>query len=73
MDLVSDSIIIFKGVTGLNGHSTSPMSKSEGMNEFLQSLDITFRRDEKSLRPRINKSHSRLDKEQKNRGNYYYK
>ena len=73
MDLISDSITIFKGVTGLNGHSTSPMSKSEGMNEFLQSLDITFRRDEKSLRPRINKPHSRLDKEQKNRGNYYYK
>ncbi|WOV93337.1 MAG: ribosome biogenesis/translation initiation ATPase RLI [Candidatus Nitrosoabyssus spongiisocia] len=73
MDLISDSIIIFKGVTGLNGHSTSPMPKSKGMNEFLQSLDITFRRDEKSLRPRINKSLSRLDKEQKTRKNYYYK
>jgi ATP-binding cassette subfamily E protein 1 len=31
------------------------MSKSDAMNRFLKSLDMTFRRDEKSLRPRVNK------------------
>ena len=43
------------------------------MNQFLKSLEITFRRDEKSLRPRVNKEGSRLDKEQKSSSNYYYR
>jgi len=43
------------------------------MNRFLKSLEITFRRDEKSLRPRVNKEGSRLDKQQKNAINYYYR
>ncbi|MCH8973425.1 MAG: hypothetical protein IH814_04730, partial [Thaumarchaeota archaeon] len=43
------------------------------MNRFLRSLDITFRRDEKSYRPRVNKLDSRLDKGQKELGNFYYR
>ena len=73
MDLISDSMVIFEGTSGVNGHATSPLSKTEGMNQFLKSLEITFRRDEKSLRPRVNKSDSRLDKTQKESGNFYYK
>ena len=73
MDLVSDSMVIFEGESGKEGHATSPLSKSDAMNQFLKSLDISFRRDEKSLRPRVNKSESRLDKEQKSSGNFYYK
>ena len=73
MDLISDTIIMFEGMSGIEGHATSPLSKSEAMNRFLRSLDITFRRDEKSLRPRINKLDSRLDKQQKETGNFYYK
>jgi ATP-binding cassette, sub-family E, member 1 len=73
MDLISDSMVIFEGTSGLEGHATSPLSKTEAMNKFLKSLGITFRRDEKSLRPRVNKSTSRLDKQQKDFGNYYYK
>ena len=72
MDLVSDSMIIFEGTSSIEGHATSPMSKAEAMNKFLKSLEITFRRDEKSLRPRVNKDGSRLDKEQKSSSNYYY-
>jgi ATP-binding cassette subfamily E protein 1 len=72
MDLVSDSMVIFEGESGLIGTATSPMPKADAMNRFLKSLDITFRRDERSLRPRINKSGSRLDKTQKESGNYYY-
>ncbi len=73
MDLVSDSMVIFEGEPGLKGHATVPLPKIEAMNRFLKSLDMTFRRDERSLRPRVNKLESRLDKEQKVSGNFYYK
>jgi ATP-binding cassette subfamily E protein 1 len=73
MDLVSDSMVIFEGESGSVGTATSPMSKSDAMNRFLKSLDMSFRRDERSLRPRVNKLESRLDKDQKASGNFYYK
>ena len=73
MDLISDTMIIFEGESGVIGKATSPMPKADAMNRFLKSLDMTFRRDEKSLRPRVNKLESRLDKDQKASGNYYYK
>ena len=73
MDLISDTMIIFEGESGVAGQATSPMPKADAMNRFLKSLDMTFRRDEKSLRPRVNKLESRLDKNQKASGNYYYK
>lgn len=73
MDLISDTVVIFEGESGVEGHATSPLSKVEAMNKFLRSLGITFRRDEKSRRPRVNKSESRLDKQQKDSGNFYYK
>ncbi len=73
MDLVSDSMMIFEGESGKAGTATSPMPKSQAMNRFLKSLDMSFRRDEKSLRPRVNKIESRLDKDQKASGNFYYK
>ncbi len=73
MDLISDSLVIFEGIPGKEGFGTSPMSKADGMNRFLKSLDITYRRDETSLRPRVNKTDSRLDREQKQSGHFYYR
>ena len=73
MDLVSDSMVIFEGVSSVEGYATSPLPKIDAMNRFLKSLEITFRRDEKSRRPRVNKDGSRLDKDQKDNQNYYYK
>ncbi|MEX0764548.1 MAG: ribosome biogenesis/translation initiation ATPase RLI [Nitrosopumilaceae archaeon] len=73
MDLISDSLVIFEGIPGKEGHGTSPMPKAEGMNRFLKSLDITYRRDETSLRPRVNKTGSRLDRNQKQSGHFYYR
>jgi ATP-binding cassette subfamily E protein 1 len=73
MDLISDSMIIFEGESGSAGTATSPLPKADAMNRFLKSLDMSFRRDEKSLRPRVNKLESRLDKDQKTTGNFYYK
>jgi ATP-binding cassette subfamily E protein 1 len=72
LDLVSDSVVIFEGTSGISGHASSPLSKVDAMNKFLKSLDITFRRDEKSRRPRVNKEDSRLDKTQKASSNFYY-
>jgi ATP-binding cassette subfamily E protein 1 len=48
------------------------MSKIKGMNQFLENLSITYRRDESTGRPRVNKDLSRLDKIQKESGEYYY-
>lgn len=73
MDLISDTMVIFEGEPGKKGHATEPLGKAEAMNRFLRSLDISFRRDEKSMRPRVNKAESRLDKEQKQMGNFYYR
>jgi ATP-binding cassette subfamily E protein 1 len=73
MDLISDSIVIFHGTPGREGHATTPKSKVDGMNEFLRSLDMTYRRDETSMRPRVNKLESRLDREQKQSGKFYYR
>jgi ATP-binding cassette subfamily E protein 1 len=35
-------------------------------------MGVTFRRDADTKRPRVNKPGSRLDKEQKESGRYYY-
>jgi ATP-binding cassette subfamily E protein 1 len=48
------------------------MGMRDGMNKFLEAVQITFRRDQDSGRPRINKKDSRLDREQKSKGEYYY-
>ena len=71
VDLISDSIVMFDGEPGRSGEASAPMPKVEAMNAFLRSLDMTFRRDERSSRPRVNKAGSRLDKEQKGAGAYY--
>jgi ATP-binding cassette, sub-family E, member 1 len=42
------------------------------MNAFLKAINITFRRDEETRRPRVNKPQSRLDRTQKEQGEYYY-
>jgi len=43
-----------------------------GMNVFLEEMGVTFRRDQETKRPRVNKEGSKLDKEQKSKGRYYY-
>ncbi len=72
IDLVSDRLIVFDGIPGAEGNSYGPMSMKEGMNRFLKTVNITFRRDNATNRPRINKVGSALDEEQKTSGNYYY-
>jgi ATP-binding cassette subfamily E protein 1 len=72
IDMVSDSIMVFSGEPGRNGFAESPFDMKTGMNMFLKNVNITFRRDGETNRPRINKLDSRLDREQKEKGEYYY-
>ncbi len=72
VDLVSDRIIVFEGIPGSRGHALHPMGKRKAFNTFLRSLDVTIRRDKHSGRPRINKPDSRLDRKQKEIGEFYF-
>jgi ATP-binding cassette subfamily E protein 1 len=72
IDLVADSLVIFQGQPGLNGTAGPPLGKEVGMNDFLKALSITYRRDENTGRPRVNKEGGRLDRMQKESGNFYY-
>jgi len=72
IDLISDRLIVFDGEPAQHGRATPPQPMRDGMNEFLANLDVTFRRDERTGRPRINKPDSRLDRQQKSAGEYYY-
>ena len=72
IDLVSDSIMVFGGEPSVRGEAVGPLDLRTGMNRFLKEVDITFRRDPDSHRPRINKPDSRLDREQKGSGEYFY-
>ncbi|WP_436911047.1 ribosome biogenesis/translation initiation ATPase RLI [Halosimplex marinum] len=72
IDLLADRMLVFDGEPAERGHASPPVSMRDGMNEFLANLDITFRRDERTGRPRINKPGSQLDREQKSAGEYYY-
>jgi ATP-binding cassette subfamily E protein 1 len=72
IDHVADTLVIFEGHPGLEGMASPPMQKEPGMNKFLKALSITYRRDENTGRPRVNKEGGRLDRMQKDSGDYYY-
>ena len=72
IDLLADRLMVFDGEPAERGRATQPQEMREGMNDFLADLDITFRRDERTGRPRINKPDSQKDRQQKRDGEYYY-
>jgi ATP-binding cassette, sub-family E, member 1 len=72
IDHVADSLVIFEGYPSLEGKASPPMQKEAGMNKFLKALSVTYRRDENTGRPRVNKEGGRLDRMQKDSGDYYY-
>lgn len=71
-DFIADRLMIFDGTPGLEGHAGPPIPLRDGMNSFLSQMEMTFRRDPTSGRPRVNKTGSKLDREQKGIGEYYY-
>jgi ATP-binding cassette, sub-family E, member 1 len=72
VDYLSDSLMIFEGKPAIEGKASGPFAMEEGMNHFLEGLNITLRRDKESLRPRINKEDSQMDRKQKGEGRRYY-
>ncbi len=71
VDYVSDKLMVFKGDPSIKGEASGPFTVEKGMNELLEYLEITVRRDPQTKRPRINKFDSVLDKEQKQKKSYY--
>ncbi len=71
LDYVCDRTIVFEGIPGISGHARSPVPLREGINEFLKNLNITFRVDPRTGRPRANKIGSQKDKEQKKKKDFY--
>ena len=72
IDMLSERLIVFMGKPAVKGEVHGPFDMRNGMNLFLNNLSITFRRDEETRRPRVNKPDSKLDRQQKSMGEYYY-
>jgi len=71
-DYLSDRLIVFDGIPAEKGVAHKPVEMKEGMNSFLKSLSVTYRRDPSTGRPRANKPGSSKDQEQKKKNKYYY-
>ncbi len=71
-DFIADSILVFEGTPGLEGKAFAPLGLRDGFNLFLKLMGITFRRDNLTKRPRINKTGSTKDAYQKRINEYYY-
>jgi len=71
-DFIADRLMIFTGQPGVYGVAKPPTDLRTGMNLFLKEMQITFRRDPTTKRPRVNKEGSRLDQLQKSLDEYYY-
>ncbi|XP_071377659.1 ATP-binding cassette sub-family E member 1 [Centroberyx affinis] len=69
---LADRVIVFDGIPSKSTAANTPQTLLAGMNKFLSRLEITFRRDPKNFRPRINKMNSVKDTEQKKSGNYFF-
>jgi ATP-binding cassette subfamily E protein 1 len=71
-DFIADRLMIFGGEPGVNGVANPPTTLRKGMNVFLKEMNVTFRRDSVTRRPRVNKEGSKMDMFQKSLGEYYY-
>jgi len=69
---LADRVVVYHGNPGIEATASAPQSLLSGMNQFLKSLAVTFRRDPTNYRPRINKKGSQKDAEQKKSGNYFF-
>lgn len=68
---LADRVIFFEGEPGKNCVAHAPENLLSGMNRFLSSVQVTFRRDPTNYRPRINKLDSVNDVEQKKKGTWF--
>lgn len=68
---IGNRALVFFGVPGVKGYAKM-FSLKDGINEFLKQVGVTFRFDKDTKRPRANKPGSTLDREQKQKGIYFY-
>jgi ATP-binding cassette subfamily E protein 1 len=68
---ISDKAIVFLGKSGEKGKAEEPDSVENSFNKFLSQVQVTFRRDPQTGRPRANKLQSQLDQQQKEQGKYF--
>ncbi len=71
LDYISDRAMVFDGEPGVRGHASAPDDVSDGFDRFLSTVDMTFRKDPETGRPRANKPGSQKDREQRESGEYY--
>ena len=69
--VLAERVFVFHGQPGVECTARSPQGLMEGVNSFLEQLEVTFRRDPESFRPRVNKKGSVKDREQKSARNYF--
>ncbi|TID23863.1 hypothetical protein CANINC_003155 [Pichia inconspicua] len=69
---MADKVMVFEGRPSVEATAKRAESLLTGCNRFLKNLNVTFRRDPNSFRPRINKLDSQMDKEQKANGDYFF-
>jgi ATP-binding cassette subfamily E protein 1 len=69
---MADKVMVFEGQPSVDATAKKAESLLTGCNRFLKNLNVTFRRDPNSFRPRINKLDSQMDKEQKSNGDYFF-
>ncbi|XP_050536255.1 protein Pixie [Daktulosphaira vitifoliae] len=69
---LADRVIVLEGQPSITSTANAPQGLLAGMNRFLELLGITFRRDPNNFRPRINKTNSVKDVEQKRAGQYFF-
>ena len=72
IDYAVDRLVVFSGTPGRQGLASSPGPVKNALNTFLRNLNITFRRDPRTGRPRMNKPGSYLDRYQKSINEYFY-
>jgi ATP-binding cassette subfamily E protein 1 len=69
---VGNRAMVFLGEPALKGIVEGVNSVKDAFNIFLKQVNVTFRKDPQTGRPRANKFNSQLDREQKEKGNYFY-
>jgi len=71
LDYIADRGMVFKGEPGEKGKAARPVKIGDALNNFLAEVNITFRKDPDTGRPRANKPGSQKDREQRQNGEYY--
>ena len=71
LNYIADRAMVFEGDPSTSGIGRSPQLVQEGINRFLKTVEVTFRQDPNTGRPRANNPGSQKDREQKRSNDYY--